>query len=163
MRASLCAHLLHRIYTGRSKLCQRTRAKGGGGKERDGSATDRGILLLCTNVIRVAATNNGRSQYGNRSGFYGLPNRRIEASSIRRYSFRESECQQCGHVGPPQYAERRPLAAIEQYHARQIAHAPEPPLSSFSGFPVAEVLPTPPRASALARRAGRRASCARRT
>ena len=43
---------------------------------------DRRLLFLCTNVVRVPATNNGRSQYGNRSGFYGLQNRGIEASSI---------------------------------------------------------------------------------
>jgi hypothetical protein len=45
-------------------------------REGDESATDCGLRLLCTNVIRVSATNNGRPADGNRSSFYGLPNRR---------------------------------------------------------------------------------------
>ena len=79
--ASFCAHLLHGICIGCSKLFHRTRATGVG-EEGDWSATDRGLLLLCTNVIRLDATNNGRPQHGNGSGSYGLPNRRIEPSSI---------------------------------------------------------------------------------
>ena len=55
------------------------------------------LTTLCTNLIRVAATNDGRSQYGDRSGFYGLPNRGKETS----------RCQRCSHLGPPQYAERK--------------------------------------------------------
>ena len=50
--------------------------------QADGSATDRRLLFLCAHIVRVPATNNGRSQYGNRAGFYGLQNRGIEASSI---------------------------------------------------------------------------------
>ena len=42
----------------------------------------RSLLFLCAHVVRVAVTNNGRPQYGYRSGFYGLQNRGIEASSI---------------------------------------------------------------------------------
>src|SRR4029450_2327878 len=80
--ASLCAHLLHRIYIGRRKLFQRTRAKGGGGEKGGGSASDRSLLLLCTNVIRVATINDGRPQYGNRSGFSGMQNGRIKASRL---------------------------------------------------------------------------------
>src|SRR5262249_33002066 len=49
--------------------CSSERAKGGGGEEGAWSATDRGVLLLCTNVIRLDAANNGGSQHGNRSGF----------------------------------------------------------------------------------------------
>jgi hypothetical protein len=47
-------------------------------KEADTKAMGRQL----TDLVRVAATNNGRPQYGNRSGFYGLQNRGIEASSI---------------------------------------------------------------------------------
>ena len=58
--------------------------------------------FLCTHLIRVAASNNGRSQYGNRSGFYGLPNRGKETS----------RCQRWGHLGLPQHAERRTFETI---------------------------------------------------
>ena len=54
-------------------------------KEADTKAMGRQLTkayFLCAHVVRVAATNNGRPQYGNRSGFYGLQNRGIEASSI---------------------------------------------------------------------------------
>ena len=100
-RRALVFH--HRIYVGRRKLFHRTCGKGGG-HEGDGSATDRRLLFLCTNLVRVAATNNGRPQYGDRSGFYGLQNRGIEASSVSKDSF---------SFGPPRYAERRTLAAID--------------------------------------------------
>jgi len=40
------------------------------------------LTAAYTNVICLDVTNNGRSQQRNRSGFQGLPNRRIEASSI---------------------------------------------------------------------------------
>jgi len=55
VNASLCAHLLHRICIGCSKLFRRTRPTGVG-SEGDWSATDRGLRLLCTNVIRLDAT-----------------------------------------------------------------------------------------------------------
>jgi hypothetical protein len=44
-----------------------------------GAATDRSLL---SQVVRVAGTNNGRPQYGNRSGFDGVQNRRIEPSRV---------------------------------------------------------------------------------
>ena len=57
--------------------------------------------FLCTHLIRVAASNNGRSQYGNRSGLYGLSNRGKETSGCR-----------WGHLGLPQYSERRTFETI---------------------------------------------------
>jgi hypothetical protein len=57
--ASLCAHLLHRTSIGRRKLFQRTACAKGGGEEGHASATGHGLRRLCTNLIRVAATNNG--------------------------------------------------------------------------------------------------------
>src|SRR6476646_11059356 len=93
----------HRSYVGRRKLFHRTCGKGGG-HEGDGPATDRRLLFLCAHIVRVAATNNGRPQYGYRSGFYGLQNRGIEASSISKDFFR---------FGPPRCAERRTLAVID--------------------------------------------------
>ena len=71
-------------------------------KERHPSATGHGLRVLCTHLIRVAASNNDRSQYGNRSGFYGLPNRGKETS----------RCQRWGHLGLPQHAERRTFETI---------------------------------------------------
>jgi len=49
---------------------------------------------------------------------------RTEESKLQAFeiSFREPECQQCRHRGPPQYAQRRTLAAIVL--VRRVARTP---------------------------------------
>jgi hypothetical protein len=89
-------------------------AQKAGGKEGHPSATGHGLRVLCTHLIRVAASNNGRSQYGNRSGFYGLPNRGKETS----------RCQRCGHLGLPQHAEIRTFETIVLGHLEQFSISP---------------------------------------